>query len=112
MRVRIIDGVSQITCLCGSWLQHWLNFSQLPLPAYCAELRCLQQPTVGALVRMEPDSAGRWYVVPLCYGHSALTGESIEISWSAVPVPANPTETCSRGLPGHKAWARKGSKPL
>ena len=99
MRVKNVNGTSHEVCSCGNWLQHWLNYSKRPLPRFCSELRCLQRPTVGACVQKEWALDGKWYVTPLCASHSARTGQTLELAFSAVLVPADPSETCGRWLP-------------
>ena len=99
MRVTNINGTSQNDCTCGSWLQHWLNFSHQPLPRYCSELGCLQRPTEGAHVQIDWATDNEWYIVPLCAVHNALRGHTIELFSSATLVPANVDETCGKPHP-------------
>ena len=94
MRVKNINGTTQRTCKCGSWLVHWQNFSGQSLPAYCPETSCLKKPEVGAHVQKDDPNDKRWYIVPLCREHNAQTGASLTISdWVAL-VSANVSETC------------------
>ncbi len=94
MRIRNINGTSEASCKCGSWLQHWLNFSHRPLPRYCSEVNCVQRPTVGAHVQVEWALDDRWYIVPLCAGHNAMKGGSIELVPSTVLVRSSGKDTC------------------
>ncbi|HUS70082.1 MAG TPA: hypothetical protein VM075_04805 [Anaerolineae bacterium] len=96
MRVRNINGTSQKTCKCGSWLDHWKNFSGQSLPTYCPQLSCLQKPEVGAHVQKDSATDGSWYIVPLCKAHNAKTGESLDISDSVKLVSANVSQTCGK----------------
>ena len=34
MRVNNINGTSDNSCNCGSWLDHWKNYSRQALPTY------------------------------------------------------------------------------
>ena len=40
MRVKNIKGTSDNTCICGSWLTHWENFSNSHLRNCCSEKSC------------------------------------------------------------------------
>lgn len=94
MRVRNIEGTSENVCKCGSWLDHWKNFSRQSLSAYCAERSCTKMPEVGAHVQKD-TSDNSWYIVPLCKDHNRKTA-SLEIVDSVALVPANVSITCGR----------------
>jgi hypothetical protein len=96
MRVRNINGTSQTTCKCGSWLQHWKNFSKVPLGSTCYELSCTGKPELGAHVQKDTSSDMNWYIVPLCTYHNNLKGQAIDLKSSAVLVSANKKETCEK----------------
>jgi len=55
MKIRNINGTSQTTCKCGSWLKHWENFSGQVKPSYCPASGCLRTDLLGAHVQK-----GRW----------------------------------------------------
>ena len=94
MKVININGTSDKTCKCGSWLEHWKKFSGQSLPPFCPEVTCVQKPEVGAHVQKESTTDKSWYIVPLCKTHNAKTGQSLEISDSIKLVSANVSETC------------------
>jgi len=94
MNVRNINGTSQLDCECGSWLEHWKNFSGQALRAYCPVVDCYGKPEVGAHVQKEASSDNRWFIVPLCKPHNGKTGETLTVSDSIALVPANVSETC------------------
>ncbi|TET21395.1 MAG: hypothetical protein E3J71_09875 [Candidatus Stahlbacteria bacterium] len=96
MKVTNINGTSQKTCKCGSWLDHWKNFSEQTLPAYCPEVNCYNKPEVGAHVQKDSSTDKSWYIVPLCKTHNAKKGETITIIDidSIKLVSANVSETC------------------
>jgi hypothetical protein len=96
MKVKNINGTSTRACSCGSWLQHWRNFSKTPLPRFCAEIACPGPPELGAHVQRADSADQNWYIVPLCHLHNAKTSESIEISERTVLVPANVSLTCGK----------------
>jgi hypothetical protein len=96
MRVKNINGTSARTCKCGSWLDHWKNFSGQSLPHLCPEEKCLNVPTVGAHVQKDSLIDNDWYIVPLCRMHNAETGKSLYISDSVKLVSANVSETCGK----------------
>lgn len=96
MKVKNINGTSSNVCKCGSWLDHWINFSGLAVPSYCSEKTCIQKPEVGAHVQKDSSVDSNWYIIPLCKTHNSKTGESIEVVDSTKFVSANVSETCGR----------------
>ena len=96
MKVRNINGTSDTNCACGSWLQHWKNFSGEPVGSYCKEVKCNKPPEVGAHVQKEDTSDSRWYIVPLCKDHNNMRGETIEVMSGTKLVSANKKETCEK----------------
>ncbi len=96
MRVNNINGTSDNTCKCGSWLKHWKNFSGQAIPTYCSEKRCTQKPELGAHVQKDNSSDKSWYIIPLCKSHNGETGKSLEISDNVKLVSANVQETCGK----------------
>ncbi len=94
MRINNINGTSGNRCNCGSWLDHWKNFSGQDLPSYCPVDKCLSKPTVGAHVQKDSSTDRGWYIVPLCASCNAETGKSLLINdWIAL-VSANTSVTC------------------
>lgn len=94
MRIRNINGTSQNTCKCGSWLNHWTNFSGQAVPSYCPAEDCLEKELVGAHVQKDNSSDNSWYIFPLCKAHNAATGQSLEVSDAYKLVSANVSQTC------------------
>lgn len=96
MKIRNINGTSDTTCKCGSWLKHWKNFSGQTQPSYCPAYGCLKKDLVGAHVQKGDNSADqKWYIYPLCDSHNKHKGE-LEVSASCKLVPANKRETCEK----------------
>ena len=93
MKVRNINGTSQNTCKCGSWLDHWTKFSGKSLPQNCYEIKCTQKPEVGAHVQKETTD-NNWYIIPLCKKHNGLHGETIDVVSTVTFVSANVSDTC------------------
>jgi hypothetical protein len=93
VRVININGASNSTCRCGSWLDHWKRFGG-QLPTYCPEEECYQKPEVGAHVQKDGSADKSWYILPLCNAHSGKKGEAITVSDHVRLVPANTRETC------------------
>ena len=94
MRVININGTSDNVCSCGSWLEHWINFSNQSLPNHCPEKSCTKKPEVGAHVQKDSAYDKNWYIVPLCKDCNAKTRGSLEIGDSIALVSANTSETC------------------
>lgn len=96
MKIININGTSDKTCSCGSWLDHWKNFSGQSVPTYCPESSCTQKPEVGAHVQKDSSSDKSWYIVPLCKTHNGETNKSLTISDNINLVSANVSETCEK----------------
>ena len=96
MKVKNINGTKDNICKCGSWLEHWKNFSRQKLPNYCPEDKCIQKPEVGAHVQKDSSTDNSWYIVPLCKTHNAETGKSLNISDFVQLVSANVSSTCDK----------------
>lgn len=96
MKVNNVNGTSQNTCKCGSWLDHWKKFSGQSLPSYCAEKSCTKKPGVGAHVQKDSSTDRGWYIVPLCNDHNLQTGSSLNLVESAILVSANVSQTCGK----------------
>jgi hypothetical protein len=94
MRVKNLNGTSDNTCKCGSWLKHWKNFSGQTLSSYCSEKSCTSKPEVGAHVQKENSFDTNWYIIPLCDEHNKKTWGSLEIVDSVALVSANVSNTC------------------
>ncbi len=96
MKIRNINGTSDTTCRCGSWLNHWKNFSRQALPSYCPAANCLNKDLLGAHVQKGGASLDqKWYIYPLCGAHNKHTGE-LEVSDAYSLVSANKKETCEK----------------
>jgi hypothetical protein len=96
IQVTNINGCRQDVCSCGSWLDHWKQFSGRDLPAYCPEEKCLEKPQVGAHVQVESDVDKNWYIIPLCRTHGGRTGEGLTVPDWLPLVSADVVETCGR----------------
>ncbi len=96
MKVRNVNGTSDNTCRCGSWLDHWKKFGGQSIPTYCSEKTCIQKPEVGAHVQKDGLIDNSWYIIPLCKIHNGKKGESIDVSDTVKPVSANVKETCGK----------------
>lgn len=97
MRVKNINGINADKCECGSWLEHWKEFSgNVLFPRYCPVMKCSSRIEVGAHVQIEGASDKGWYIVPLCKEHGAETGSSLEISNMVDLVSASIGDTCGK----------------
>jgi hypothetical protein len=94
MKVININGTSQQTCNCGSWLAHWERYSGQSLPVYCPERWCTGKPEVGAHVQKDSPRNHVWYIVPLCSKHNALSGKCLDLVDSIKLASANVAATC------------------
>lgn len=94
MKIRNINGTNQKMCKCGSWLNHWVNYSGQSVPSYCPEKSCTEKELVGVHVQQENSDDNDWYIYPLCKKHSEATGQSLEVADTYKLVPANVSLNC------------------
>ena len=94
MKITNINGTSDTTCKCGSWLQHWINFSGQSI-TYCPVGSCIKTDLVGAHVQKADSDDKKWYIYPLCSTHNKSSGK-LEVSDSYKLVSANKSETCEK----------------
>jgi hypothetical protein len=106
MKLRNINGTSGLYCNCGSWLQHWVNYSGQPAPKYCPVVGCMEPDLLGAHVQKDGSSDKKWYIYPLCAKHNACV-DSLLVSDAYLLVSANVSETCGDAI--HKALSGLGS---
>lgn len=90
-----VNGTSQSTCPCGSWLSHWQRFSGQTI-RFCPVVNCIRTDLVGAHVQLAGLQNPRWYICPLCTAHNNSNG-LLYVSDDVKLVSANKTETCERG---------------
>jgi hypothetical protein len=93
MKVTNINGTSDNTCKCGSWLKHWEKYSGISV-TYCSETSCLSKDIVGAHVQKADSDDKNWYIVPLCKTHNA-SDKDLDIG-STKLISANTSETCAK----------------
>lgn len=86
-------GTGERVCRCGSWTQHWRNFSGRPWPATCSVSGCYQRPTLGAHVIN--DAVSGEFIVPMCDACNKKTWE-FTLKGDTTLVSANRQETCER----------------
>jgi len=95
MKVTNINGTSDNTCKCGSWLEHWKKYSGQSLPEFCPVEDCFEEPEVGAHVQKNSLTDKSWYIIPLCKTHNGKQGQSLEVDVVKL-APANVKETCGK----------------
>ena len=98
MKVKNINGTSEhnVKCKCGSWIEHWKNFSNAKLGDYCYEKSCTKKPEFGAHVQKVESNDNDWYIIPFCPGHNNVRDEEIELIAGAPLAPANRQKTCEK----------------
>ena len=86
-------GTSGRNCRCGSWKQHWINFSGQKWPTTCSVDGCYSFPTLGAHIYNNEVSGEK--IVPMCDACNKLTG-SFNLKGGITLVSANKNETCEK----------------
>lgn len=95
MKVKNINGTSDTTCKCGTWLNHWKKFSSQSFPTSCPVDGCAKTDLVGAHVQKDSSSDNNWYIYPLCKSHNQAGG-TLNVSDYYNLVSANKSETCEK----------------
>ena len=91
-----VNGTSDRRCNCGSWLQHWINFSGQTWPKKCSVVNCSNPAEVGAHVYNSLASMYE-YIVPMCKSCNGKN-EPFAIDEGVVKVSANVSETCKKNV--------------
>ncbi|HUI46972.1 MAG TPA: hypothetical protein VL122_13425 [Nitrospirota bacterium] len=86
-------GTADRACSCGTWKQHWINFSEKAWPASCSVERCSNLPTIGGHV-INPSVDGE-RIVPMCDSCNKLSGTFTLKGGVSVP-SANQSQTCAK----------------
>jgi hypothetical protein len=84
-------GTSVRNCACGTWKQHWLNYSYKSWPAICSVKGCSEYPSLGAHI-INPNVTGE-KIVPMCYSCKGLNSE-FDLDGGVTLVNAEASETC------------------
>lgn len=90
-----INGTSVKNCKCGTWLNHWKNFSRQKAPFQCPVFGCLNKELVGAHVQKGNSTDRKWYIVPLCQEHNQ-SNKDLFISDQVELVSADKRLTCDK----------------
>ena len=95
MKVTNINGTSDNTCLCGSWLKHWENYNSAgqSKPILCPACG-IHLVEVGAHVQKYNSSDEKWYIVPLCKSCNNKSSNTILDVGSCALAPASRASTC------------------
>lgn len=104
MRFRNRKGTAELTCDCGSWLEHWRSqaittTAETLYDPLCAALTCSHKAEVGAHVN-KTDELGRVvdqsvFIIPLCSKCNAAT-DTFEAKPGTKIVSANKAKTCEK----------------
>jgi|GEM_PF-535502 len=94
MRIKNINDMCDKPCRCGSWLEHWKNLGQQPLPTTCAAKGCEHIPVAGAFAQKDNYFDDGWFIVPLCQKHNRLFGACLDIKDGVVLVSSRLSKSC------------------
>lgn len=93
MYVKNVNGTTDRSCKCGSWIQHWKNFSGQSA-TICRAKGCSNQNPLGAHVKKNSED-NKEYIVPFCSAHNSQTTPTwIELVLGTKLAPANKNDTC------------------
>lgn len=88
------NGTADRTCSCGTWKNHWLNFSDERWPNECVVYRCKNQPVLGGhIIKLNGDKS-EW-IAPMCAACNKRT-DSFELNSGMILVSANVSKTCGK----------------
>ena len=82
------------TCKCGSWKQHWINFSEEEWPDNCVVSGCYNSAEHGAHV-INLAVSGKEYIIPACETCNNRS-DAFSIKGGITLVSANRAETCGQ----------------
>lgn len=87
------NGTGIRSCSCGTWKQHWINFSGKSWPELCSVSGCTNKPTLGAHVINAEVSGEK--IVPMCALCNSITSY-FDLKDGVKLVNANKSETCEK----------------
>lgn len=88
-----LNGTSDNICKCGSWLQHWKNFSGQTANR-CVVNNCGNNPEVGGHVQKDNPLDQSWFIIPICKSCNGKNGQDLYIDDAVNLVSANVSQTC------------------
>ena len=86
-------GTGDRICKCGSWKNHWINYSGQSWPIYCSCKDCYNKATLGA--HLINDFVNGEFIVPLC-NECNSRNDAFELKVGTIIVSANRSKTCDR----------------
>lgn len=87
------NGTANRSCSCGTWRQHWINFSGENWPIFCSVSGCYNAATLGAHVINSAVSGEK--IIPMCESCNKLTKE-FSLKDKIILVSANVSDTCGK----------------
>lgn len=84
-------GTGLRSCNCGSWKNHWINYSGELWPLTCSIEGCYNIATLGAHIINQKVSGEK--IVPACDSCNKLEGK-FNLKDSVTLVPASKQKTC------------------
>ena len=84
-------GTENRSCNCGSWKQHWINYTGETWPSICSILDCNKHATLGAHI-INDEISGE-YIVPACDSCNKLESK-FNLKSDIELVSANKQKTC------------------
>lgn len=85
-------GTEDRKCRCGSWKNHWLNFTKLDWPSTCSVSGCNNTPTIRAHIYKEVET-GEW-IEPFSITCNQLT-RKFDLKENIDFASANKSMTCN-----------------
>lgn len=90
------NHTSDRACRCGSWKNHWMNYSGKVWPLYCSTEGCYNRATLGGHIYQTGLYADRSeYIVPICQECNHRQDE-FKLKPGTELVSANKSLTCER----------------
>ena len=84
-------GTADRACSCGTWKQHWSNYSNKSWPSVCSVQGCSTTPTLGAHVTNIDVSGER--IIPMCSSCNNLR-VAFNLDEGVALVKAKKADTC------------------
>ena len=86
-------GTSVRSCNCGTWKQHWINYSEKTWPEICSVEGCTNKATLGAHIYNSKVTSEK--IVPACDSCNKRD-EAFDLKSGVTLVPANKQKTCEK----------------
>jgi hypothetical protein len=88
-----LNGTTGKKCPCGTWLNHWKNYSNQEV-GKCSAYGCINEADRGGHVQRKDIDDMSWYIIPICLDHNNQFGKEYLVYDDTIFIPVTDTSRC------------------